>query len=118
MNWKCRRALRCVNKSLSNRQLHDVTSLHIDRDSVGASRRFSIGAQRSAQLRFGTWITALAWIACASPPSEPVILPPVVVEMPDHFSGEIAKSHLDWLSVQAPRSPGSDADRAAREYLS
>jgi hypothetical protein len=69
-------------------------------------------------LRFGTWIAALAWIACAPPPIEPTISPPIVVEMPDHFSGEIAESHLASLSAQAPRRPGSDADRAARDYLS
>jgi hypothetical protein len=63
-------------------------------------------------------IASLAWFGCSPPPSPPVIPPPVVVEMPDHFSGEIAKSHLDSLSAQSPRTPGSEADAAAREYLS
>ena len=79
---------------------------------------FSQGAHRNAQLRFGILIASLAWFGCSPPPSPPVIPPPVVVEMPDHFSGEIAKSHLDSLSAQSPRAPGSEADAAAREYLS
>lgn len=118
MKRKCRRVSRCVNNSLSNRQLDGVTRLQIDKNSVGTSRRFGSGAPRNAQLRTVMLIAVLAWSGCSSPPGDPVIPPPVVFEMPDHFSGEIAKSHLDSLSAQAPRTPGSEADAAARDYLS
>lgn len=60
-------------------------------------------------------------IACSPAPPMPAppdVRPAAITAPPDHFSGEIAKFHVETLAAFGPRPPGSEADRAARLHLS
>lgn len=119
MNGKCRRVPRCVNKTLCDRQLSCTSPPPVEKDSVVTSRRIP----RSGLLATHVFFAAAAlWsfvVACSpSTPGPPQRTVPEIepVERPDRFSGALAVGHLRTLSRLAPRTAGSAADRAARDY--
>jgi hypothetical protein len=114
MSGKCHRVPGCVNKSIRNVQRSVSRRTARATESASNSRVFQVLRPRGFWSRRVLLSATVLAIACSSGPQIP---PPFVPPAPRHFSGEIARLHLDSLALVGSRSPGSPADETARSYL-